>query len=109
VFPGRLPSFDDDLLPGRPAHCILGGEMRLRAAVLAAILSLWATPVFSQGCAMCKGSVAALPKDGQKAIGKGVFVLLFPPLGFMTLGVGLALQYGKKRDLEEIREDSHRQ
>jgi hypothetical protein len=75
--------------------------MRFRAAILATFLCFFAAPVFSQGCAMCYRSVAALPKDGQKAIGRGVLVLLFPPLGFMTFGIGLALQYGKKRDLEQ--------
>jgi hypothetical protein len=27
-------------------------------------------------------------------------VLIIPPIGFMTIGVGLALRYGKKRDEE---------
>jgi hypothetical protein len=75
--------------------------MRFRAAILAAFLALWATPAFSQGCAMCYGSAAAASKDGQKAVGKGVIVLLVPPLGFMTLGVWMAFRYGRKRDLEE--------
>jgi hypothetical protein len=75
--------------------------MKLRAAILAAFLTLWAKPAFSQGCAMCYGSAAAASKDGQKAVGKGVIVLLVPPLGFMTLGVWMAFRYGRKRDLEE--------
>jgi hypothetical protein len=74
--------------------------MRLRAAILAAFLTLWATPAFSQGCAMCYGQAAAASKDGQKAVGKGVIILLVPPVGIMTLGVWMALRYGKKRDLE---------
>jgi hypothetical protein len=74
--------------------------MRVRAALLALPLFLWAAPAFSQGCAMCFSTAAASSKEGQKAISRGVLVLLVPPMGFMTLGVGLALHYGRKRDLE---------
>ncbi len=74
--------------------------MKLRAAILVLMLSAWAAPAFSQGCAMCLGTAAAASKDGQKAIGRGVLVLIVPPAGIMSLGVGLALYYGKKRDLE---------
>jgi len=74
--------------------------MKLRAAILALLLSAWAAPAFSQGCAMCFGAAAAASKEGQKAIGRGVLVLIIPPASIMSLGVGLALHYGKKRDLE---------
>jgi hypothetical protein len=78
--------------------------MKARAAILAAFLLLWATPAFSQACSMCYSTAKATSKDGQRAISKGVVVLLLPPLGFMTLGVWVALRYGKKRDLERARE-----
>ncbi len=74
--------------------------MKVRAALLVLSLLLWAAPAFSQGCAMCRSSASATSKEGQKAISKGVLVLVVPPIGFMTMGVGLALRYGKKRDLE---------
>jgi hypothetical protein len=74
--------------------------MKVRAALLLLGIFLCATPAFSQGCAMCRSSAAATSKEGQKAIGKGVLVLVAPPIGFMTLGVALAFRYGKKRDLE---------
>ena len=74
--------------------------MKLRSLLLAAMLSLWAAPAFSQGCAMCYSSAVAASKEGQRAISKGVLVLLVPPVGFMSLGVGLALRYGRKRDFE---------
>ena len=77
--------------------------MKLRAAILAAVLLLWARPAFSQACSMCYSTAKATSKDGQRAISKGVVVLLLPPLGFMTLGVWVALRYGKKRDLEQAR------
>ena len=72
-----------------------------RAATLAAFLLLWATPAFSQACSMCYSTAKATSKDGQRAISKGVVVLLLPPVGFMTLGVWAAYRYGKKRDLEQ--------
>jgi hypothetical protein len=74
--------------------------MKVRTALLVLALFLCAAPAFSQGCAMCRNAVAATTKGGQKAIGRGVAVLIIPPLGFMTIGFGLALRYGKKRDLE---------
>jgi hypothetical protein len=77
--------------------------MKLRAAILAAFLLLRATPAFSQACSMCYSTAKATSKDGQRAINKGVMVLLLPPLGFMTLGVWAAYRYGKKRDLEHVR------
>jgi hypothetical protein len=74
--------------------------MRVRFALLVLVLFLSAAPAFSQGCAMCRNSAAATSKEGQRAISKGVLVLVLPPAGFMTLGVALAFRYGRKRDLE---------
>jgi hypothetical protein len=74
--------------------------MKLRAATLVALFCLWATPAFSQGCAMCYTGAQGSSKEGQKAISKGVMVLLVPPVGIMTLGVWMAFLYGKKRDLD---------
>jgi hypothetical protein len=74
--------------------------MKLRGAIVLLLLSAWAAPAFSQGCAMCYSTAAAATKDGQRAISKAVLVLVLPPAGFMTVGVALAFYYGKKRDLE---------
>jgi hypothetical protein len=75
--------------------------MKLRATFVVAAVLLSAVPAFSQACSMCYSTAKATSKDGQRAISKGVVVLLLPPLGFMTLGIALAFRYGKKRDLEE--------
>jgi hypothetical protein len=61
------------------------------------LLWLRASPAFAQRCAMCY-STAAASKEGQRAISRAVLVLLFPPVGLMTVGVGLALRYAKERD-----------
>jgi len=74
--------------------------MKLPLATFVLFLLLWAAPAFGQGCAMCYSNATGTTKEGQRAISRGVIVLLVPPVGFMTLGVGLAFRYGKKRDEE---------
>ena len=75
--------------------------MRVRGLLLAVLLTLWAAPAFSQGCAMCARTAKATSTEGQRAIGRGVVLLLVPPLGFMTVGVWMACRYAKKRDTEK--------
>jgi hypothetical protein len=78
-------------------------------ALLVGFLLWWAFPAFAQGCAMCYSSAAAASKDGQMAISRAVEVLIAPPLGVMTLGVGLAFRYGRKRDREQNFDDDSSQ
>jgi hypothetical protein len=75
--------------------------MKQRWLTLAFISLLWAAPALGQGCAMCYSNATGTTKDGQRAISRGILVLLVPPVGFMTLGVGLAYRYGKQRDSEQ--------
>ena len=74
--------------------------MKLRLAIIGLLLMLWVAPAFAQGCAMCYSNAAGSSKEGQVAISRGVLILLVPPAGFMTIGIGLAFRYGKRRDEE---------
>jgi len=76
--------------------------LRRLAAIL--VLGLFggcmSIPALAQ-CQMCYESAKGTPKDGQRALSRGILVLLVPPLGAMTLGVGAAFRYGQKRDRDK--------
>jgi hypothetical protein len=76
------------------------GSSRRALTIVGLLLVLWTAPAFAQGCAMCYATVKATPKQAQRTINRAILVMLVPPMGVMTLGVGLAFRYGKRRDEE---------
>lgn len=78
------------------------GLMRtlLSTVLLLLAIGIPSVPALAQGCAMCYATAKATPKEGQLALNRGILVMIFPPVGAMTLGVGAALRYAKKRDRE---------
>ena len=75
--------------------------MKLRLGLLMLGSALWAAPAFGQGCAMCYQSALGASPKSQRALTKGVGVLLVPPVGMMTLLVGAGFIYARKRDRAE--------
>jgi hypothetical protein len=74
---------------------------KLRGTAFTCLLLCAARSAAAQGCAMCYSNATASTEQGQKAVSKGVMVLLIPPVAFMTLGVWIAFSYGRKRDQEQ--------
>ena len=81
-------------------------EMKPRfLLVTALVFECWwcaAPTAFSQGCAMCSSYVEASSKGGQRAVNKGVLLLLLPAAGFMSVGAAMAYRYSRKRDREQL-------
>jgi hypothetical protein len=58
-----------------------------------ALITLWAMPAFSQGCAMCYASAKGASTDSQRALTRAVLVLLLPTLTLIGGMVGLVYKF----------------
>jgi hypothetical protein len=82
-------------------RCAISLRGVLCATFLALVFALSSIPAVAQGCAMCYATAKATPKDGQRALNRAILVMVLPPIGAITLGVGAAIRYSKKRDREK--------
>ena len=62
--------------------------------LLAILVLLFASsPAFAQGCAACTNSAASAPERSQRALRRGIVVLMVPSLAVMLGFAGLAYRY----------------
>ncbi|MGH9555158.1 MAG: hypothetical protein ACRD2Y_04975 [Terriglobales bacterium] len=74
--------------------------MKLRLAIAVLALVAWSAPAWAQ-CSMCASSAQAADQQGQKAMGRGVAVLMLPTLGIMVALVGVAYRFRNGRDEDQ--------
>ena len=67
--------------------------MKRRLALLVLLLGLWAAPAFAQGCAMCYTGAEASGQKAQKALRRGVAMLMLTTLGLMVGLAGMAYRF----------------
>ena len=71
--------------------------MKIRLAIVALAFVLWSAPTWAQ-CSMCATSAQAADQEGQKALRRGITVLMLPTLGIMITLVGVAYRFRNGRD-----------
>ncbi len=57
------------------------------------VLLVASFPAFAQGCSTCTNSAAAAPERSQRALRRGIIVLMVPSLAVMLGFAGLAYRY----------------
>lgn len=68
----------------------------MKTLLMIAILLLAPAPAFAQGCAACTNSAAGAPERSQRALRRGIIVLMVPSLTVMLGFAGLAYRYRRE-------------
>ena len=71
--------------------------MKLRLTMTVLALVLWSAPAWAQ-CSMCGSSAQAADQEGQKALRRGITVMMLPTLGIMIALVSVAYRFRNGRD-----------
>jgi len=74
--------------------------MKLRLSILLLWLALLtpAAPAFAQGCALCSTAASAAGAKAQKALSRGVLILLVPPTAVMLGLIGIVFRQRRSRN-----------
>jgi hypothetical protein len=75
-------------------------SIKERTAIAVLALAIWSAPAWAQ-CSMCGSSAQAADQQGQKALRRGIAVLMLPTLGIMIALVGVAYRFRNGRDPDE--------
>jgi hypothetical protein len=65
----------------------------MKTFFIAVVLLLATAPAFAQGCATCTNSAASAPERSQRALRRGIIVLMVPSLAIMAGFAGVAYRY----------------
>lgn len=67
--------------------------MTMKKLLAILILMVASAPAFAQGCTACTNAAAAAPERSQRALRRGIIVLMVPSLVIMAGFAGLAYRY----------------
>ncbi|HUS19029.1 MAG TPA: hypothetical protein VMZ25_05230 [Terriglobales bacterium] len=65
----------------------------MKIFLIGVVLLLASSPAFAQGCSTCTNSAASAPERSQRALRRGIIIMMVPSLAIMAGFAGIAYRY----------------